>query len=89
MSSIESRVSRLEESLNESAANRAKRVLKLEDETKERLKTLETEHKILLNSLGKYTDLLNALRSRLALLVTLHRSELGTLAVDVEKWLKE
>jgi len=89
MRDLESRVSRLEDLVSESAATRAKRLLKLEDDTKERLKTLEVEHKMLLKSLGKYTDQLNNLRSRLALLVTLHRNELGTLGVDIEKWLKQ
>jgi hypothetical protein len=89
MNDLERRVSRLEDLVSKSAATRVKRLLKLEDDTKERLKTLEVEHKMLLKSLGKYTDQLNNLRSRLALLITLHRNELGVLGADIEKWLQE
>ena len=63
MNDLESRVSRLEEQVNESIATRAKRLLKLEDDTRETIRTLEVEHKILLKSLGKYTDQLNRLSS--------------------------
>lgn len=86
---LENRVNKLQQQVNESIAIRAKRLLKLEKDTQGRLKTIEIEHKILLESLGKYTKKLNTLRSRLALLVTLHRNELGGLGLDIEKWLKE
>lgn len=66
---LESRVGRLEDQVNTSATTRVKRLIKLEEDTKERLKTLEVEHKMLLDSLGKYAARLNTLRSRLALLV--------------------
>lgn len=89
MNDLENRVNRLEEQLNESITARVKRLIKLEDDTKERITTLEVEHKFLLKALGKYMDQLNTLRSRLALLVTLHRNELGTLSIDIEKWLKD
>ena len=89
MNDLESRLTKLEDLVNESLATRAKRFLKLQDDTRETINTLEVEHKLLLNSLGKYTNQLNTLRSRLALLVTLHRNELGTLGIDIEKWLKE